>query len=145
MKDGLEVRKTEEQWLAELGPERYRVLRNKGTEHPFSGALYTNEADGTYLCGACGEDLFDASAKYDSGSGWPSFFAPVDGARVGENRDLTHGMVRVEIVCARCGSHLGHVFEDGPRPTGLRYCVNSLSLAFRPRLVEGAPEGAPKG
>lgn len=128
-----DVQKTEEEWLAELGPERYRILRQKGTERAFSGALYTNKADGTYLCGACGEELFDASAKYDSGSGWPSFFAPVSDERIGEHQDRSHGMVRTEITCARCGSHLGHVFDDGPRPTRLRYCVNSLSLTFKPR------------
>ncbi|GMV41854.1 MAG: peptide-methionine (R)-S-oxide reductase [Myxococcales bacterium] len=125
------VRKSEEQWLAELGAERYRVLRERGTERPFTGELLATKDEGTYLCGACGEALFDSSAKYDSGSGWPSFHSPVEGGAIGEQRDLSHGMIRTEITCARCGSHLGHVFHDGPRPTGLRYCVNSLSLRFR--------------
>lgn len=125
-----QIVKTEEQWLEELGPERYRILRQKGTERAFTGELYTNKEDGTYRCGACGEALFDAGTKYDSGSGWPSFFAPLEGAPVGEHRDVSHGMMRTEITCSRCGSHLGHVFTDGPRPTGRRYCVNSMSLAF---------------
>lgn len=131
MTDGDAAGKSEEQWLAELGAERYRVLRERGTERAFTGELLANKDDGTYHCGACGEALFDSSAKYDSGSGWPSFHTPASGAPIAEHRDLSHGMIRTEITCSRCGSHLGHVFPDGPRPTGRRYCVNSLSLRFR--------------
>ncbi|HEY2785894.1 MAG TPA: peptide-methionine (R)-S-oxide reductase MsrB [Fimbriiglobus sp.] len=113
-----------------LTPEEKRVLLHSGTEPPFCGGLLANKEPGVYGCRLCGLPLFRSSAKFESGTGWPSFFQPFDPAHVAEIRDVSHGMVRVEIRCAKCGSHLGHVFEDGPRPTGLRYCLNSASLRF---------------
>lgn len=129
MTDGSE--KTQEEWMRSLPAERYRVLRMKGTERAFTGELLHNRERGVYVCGGCGAELFRSEEKYDSGSGWPSFFAPIADDRIAERPDGSHGMDRTEIVCARCGGHLGHVFDDGPRPTGLRYCVNSLSLDFK--------------
>jgi peptide-methionine (R)-S-oxide reductase len=126
-------KKTDADWRAKLTPEQYHVLREKGTERAFTGAYVDNHADGMYRCAACGEPLFDSATKYDSGSGWPSFFKPLTPGAVATEEDSTHGMRRVEIKCAKCGSHLGHVFPDGPRPTGERYCVNSLSLDFQPK------------
>lgn len=123
--------RTEEEWRRSLPTERYRVLRMKGTERAFTGKLLHNKEKGVYLCGGCGTELFRSEAKYDSGSGWPSFFAPIADDRIEERPDRSHGMDRTEIVCARCGGHLGHVFDDGPTPTGLRFCVNSLSLDFK--------------
>lgn len=127
--------KTEAEWRAQLSPEAYHVLREAGTERAFAGAYNANKADGIYVCGACALPLFDSDDKYDSGSGWPSFTRPIDPQAVAENRDVSHGMVRTESLCARCDSHLGHVFPDGPPPTGLRYCMNSLSLDFQPRVI----------
>lgn len=124
------LHKTEEEWKRELSPEAYRVLRQGGTERAFTGHYLHNEKEGRYLCGACGLVLFESGTKYESGSGWPSFWQPVDPARIEEVEDRSHGMQRIEARCSRCGSHLGHVFPDGPEPTGLRYCVNSLSLRF---------------
>ncbi len=124
--------KTEREWREQLTPEQYHVIRQKGTEPPFTGEYYLLKDRGTYRCAACGQKLFDSDAKYESGSGWPSFWAAVDEGAIDTHRDLSHGMVRTEIRCSQCGGHLGHVFEDGPRPTGLRYCVNSVSLQFDP-------------
>jgi peptide-methionine (R)-S-oxide reductase len=121
---------SEEAWRARLTPEQYRVLREKGTEHAFTGPLTLNHETGSYHCAGCGAQLFASEAKFDSGCGWPSFFLPADSAAVQEHEDQSHGMRRVEVTCARCGGHLGHVFPDGPRPTGLRYCINSASLSF---------------
>ena len=113
-----------------LSPEERRILLDHGTEHPFCGGLLDNHEDGTYVCKLCGLPLFRSDSKFESGTGWPSFFAPIDPQHVRELRDISHGMVRVEIRCARCDGHLGHVFPDGPKPTGLRFCLNSASMDF---------------
>jgi peptide-methionine (R)-S-oxide reductase len=124
---------TEGEWRERLSPEQYHVLREAGTERAFTGKYNSNKADGVYYCAGCGAELFDAEEKYDSGSGWPSFTAPVDIDAVEEIRDNSHGMIRTEVRCAKCGGHLGHVFPDGPGVNGLRYCMNSASLDFKPR------------
>jgi peptide-methionine (R)-S-oxide reductase len=124
------VIKTEEEWKKTLSPMEYKILREKATERPFTGDLLHNKEKGTYVCAACGADLFSSEAKFESGTGWPSFFAPVAEENVTTEADDSLGMRRIEIMCSRCGGHLGHVFEDGPKPTGLRYCVNSASLDF---------------
>lgn len=122
------INKSIEEWQQLLTEEEFAVCREKGTEHPFSGEYNDSKVDGTYLCRCCGQELFSADSKFDSGSGWPSFTQSLSADAVKEETDGTHGMSRTEILCSRCGSHLGHVFPDGPAPTGLRYCVNSLSL-----------------
>ncbi len=125
------VSKTEEEWKARLTPEQYSITRQKGTERAFTGKYWNNHENGKYYCICCGAELFESSTKFESGSGWPSFYQPVESSAVAEHSDNTLGMRRVEISCTKCGAHLGHVFEDGPNPTGLRYCVNSASLDFK--------------
>ena len=123
--------KTNEEWKKLLSPEQYNVLREKGTEMPFSGKYYLHKEKGLYGCSACGEVLFKSDTKFDAGCGWPSFSDELDSSKVNYIKDKTHGMLRTEITCARCNGHLGHVFEDGPAPTGLRYCINSVSIEFK--------------
>ena len=127
------IHKTDQEWQQELTSEQYQVLRKKGTERAFTGEYNNNKAKGVYTCAACGQELFASDTKFDSGSGWPSFYAPINEENVDEERDVSHGMVRTEVLCSRCESHLGHVFDDGPRPTGQRYCMNSVSLNFKPK------------
>lgn len=126
------VEKTEEQWREQLSPEEYHVLREKGTERAFTGTYWDSKDEGVYRCRACGAKLFDANAKFDSGTGWPSFYEPAEGEAVGTEDDRTFFMKRTEVHCSNCGGHLGHIFDDGPDPTGLRYCINSASLELDP-------------
>lgn len=130
---------SDSEWRARLTPEQYRVLRQSGTEAPWSGELLRVKGPGQFRCAGCGQPLFDSGAKFESGSGWPSFTEPADEDAVHEERDVSHGMVRTEVRCARCEGHLGHVFPDGPGPEGLRYCINSASLTFEAETQE--PEG----
>jgi len=126
MKD--KIQKSDDEWKKELTPGQYQVCRLKGTEPPFTGEYYKTKDPGIYKCAACGNELFDSNTKCDSGTGWPSFYKPIDAESVETEEDTSYGMSRTEVVCSKCGAHLGHVFPDGPRPTGLRYCINSVSL-----------------
>jgi peptide-methionine (R)-S-oxide reductase len=128
-----DIHKSDDQWREQLTPEQFRVTREKGTEMPFSGEYWNHKADGMYRCICCGAELFPSETKFDAHCGWPSFFAAANDKIVATQTDTTHGMVRDEIICSNCGAHLGHVFPDGPQPTGQRFCVNSASLKFEPK------------
>jgi len=141
---GTTIMKTDDQWRAELSPDEYRILRQKGTERAFTGKYWDHHEDGTYTCRGCGAPLFTSEQKYDSGCGWPSYYDAIDSGAIVTRPDYSHGMTRTEIVCARCGGHLGHVFDDGPMPTGLRYCVNSASLGFEQAKPETDPTNEPE-
>ncbi len=125
------VTKTEAEWKAELTPEQYHVLREKGTERAFIGEYWDHKEDGNYVCAACGAELFTSANKFDSRCGWPSFYDALDKSKIEEIEDRAHGMLRTEVVCKACGGHLGHIFPDGPQPTGMRYCINSVSIKFK--------------
>lgn len=125
------IQKSDKEWQKLLTPKEFYVCRQKGTERPFSGKYNDYKGSGVFVCKCCGNPLFDATTKFDSGTGWPSFYEPIHPQAVEEHRDLSHGMIRTEATCAKCGAHLGHVFPDGPKPTGLRYCINSVSLDLK--------------
>ncbi|NND77900.1 MAG: peptide-methionine (R)-S-oxide reductase MsrB [Flavobacteriales bacterium] len=143
-KTSYEVNRSDDEWRKILSPEEYHILRQKGTERAFTGEFDGHKADGIYSCAACDLPLFDSKTKFESGSGWPSFFQPKNEKNVGEITDMSHGMIRTEVICNRCGGHLGHVFNDGPAPTGLRYCINSASLDFKNRSEIHEKEGTDK-
>jgi peptide-methionine (R)-S-oxide reductase len=128
--DTFEIKKTDDEWRKQLSPVQFGILREKGTERPYTGEYDKFYDEGTYYCAACGTELFTSKTKYNSGCGWPAFYEPSVNKNIVEKRDVSQGMVRIEVMCAKCGGHLGHVFEDGPKPTGLRYCINSGSLRF---------------
>ena len=129
----------DEYWRERLTPEEYHVCREKGTERPFSGEYWDCDEEGIYHCRCCGEPLFESTTKFDAGCGWPSFYRPAQDGKILEARDTSHGMIRTEVMCDNCGAHLGHVFADGPAPTGLRYCINSLSIKLDPEEGAGEP------
>ncbi len=132
MAETRKIEKTDGEWREELTPEQYHVCRQKGTEPPFTGKYHDSKEPGVYTCACCGNELFDSKTKFDSGSGWPSFYEPASAENVATEEDVNHGMRRTEVTCNSCGAHLGHVFPDGPRPTGLRYCINSAALDLDP-------------
>ena len=131
MEDRKKMPKTEEEWKGCLSPDQYYILRQKGTEPAFSGKYWNKHESGMYVCAGCGAELFSSDTKFDSGTGWPSFWKPENDKNVKLNKDISHGMLRTEVVCAKCGGHLGHLFDDGPKPTGMRYCINSASLELK--------------
>jgi peptide-methionine (R)-S-oxide reductase len=132
MKKSYAEQRSEGEWKRTLSPQQYEVLRRRGTERPFAGKYHNSKEKGVYRCAGCGSPLFDSETKFDSGTGWPSYYRPIAEGAVDTDEDRSHGMVRTEVLCARCGGHLGHVFPDGPKPTGLRYCINSAALDFEP-------------
>ncbi len=127
------IKKSEDEWKKELTPEQFHVMREKGTERAFTGEYYKEKTPGIYKCASCGAELFSYDYKFESGTGWPSYTRPVDGEAIEEERDFSYGMVRTEVMCSKCGGHLGHLFPDGPNPTGMRYCINSASLKLEPK------------